>query len=277
MPPGPHPPGDILTDNTLLVTRDTAPDALGRAIIARVSTAGHTVLECLGQAATIRALQVRPTERRARVASLDRSGYHSRQRGCWPDSAPAGAAALGDGRSSPDMAARTPTADPLPPRAPGPPQGVISARKGLLVRMQDVACIIASAYVTQQPRPQQQEAGGEQAPAPVSGAEGGEHAKEGARAAAGKQQRQKKRRGAADEAGAGAGGGGGGEGGGRRVLANRIVVLECAPRDPSLLRVRAPALWAAWRRCCAAVAFRCRQRLMLVWWLPAPPGSLRKC
>jgi hypothetical protein len=54
-----HRPGDILTDNTLLATKDTSPEALGKAIIARVSTAGHTVLECLGQVATVRALQVR--------------------------------------------------------------------------------------------------------------------------------------------------------------------------------------------------------------------------
>lgn len=156
------PAGDILTDNTLLATKDTDPEALGRAIIARVSTAGHTVLECLGQAATARALQA-----------------------------------------------------------------VIIARRGLLVRLQDVACVIASTYITQSEAAPQPEAAAP--PRPEAEAQrGGQQAAGGVR-----QQRQRKA-----EGGSGGGGGGGGEGGPRRVLANRIVVLECAPRDPSMLRVR---------------------------------------
>ncbi|KIZ00849.1 hypothetical protein MNEG_7113 [Monoraphidium neglectum] len=155
--------GDILTDNSLLVTAETKPDALARAIIARVSTAGHTVLECLGRAATAQALQA-----------------------------------------------------------------VISARRGLLVRTQDVACVIASTYVNQQPRQATQQ----QQPRQREGEEG-EQQQPQQQAAEG---RRGKRRGAA---GAAATGPGGGEAAAaRRVLANRIVVLECAPRDPSLLRVR---------------------------------------
>ena len=181
--------GDVLTDNTLLVTKDTDPEALGKAIIARVSTAGHTVLECLGSAAAARALQ-----------------------------------------------------------------GVVAARRGLLVRYQDVACVVASTYVQQQPQAaqasQQQQGGKEEQR--QQGADGEQQ-----------QRRQSSDGAAAATAGdADAGSGGGGRGGAqrqkqqqgkqgqqqqgqeqqqqgpRRVLANRFVVLECAPRDPSVLRVR---------------------------------------
>jgi hypothetical protein len=88
-----------------------------------------------------------------------------------------------------------------------PDQAVIVARKGLLVRSQDVACVIASTYVDQAVKPPGQQ-GGE-----ARGEDGGAGFQPGA-------------------------GGGGGAGGTRRVLANRIVILECAPRDPSVLRVR---------------------------------------
>jgi hypothetical protein len=146
--------GDILTDNTLLATKDTDPAALSRAIVARVSTAGHTVLECLGQAATAKALLA-----------------------------------------------------------------VVAARKSLLVRLQDVACVVATTYVTQQQRQEEGKGGGGGSAADAAAA--GEHSAAGA-----------------DGERAPGGGGGGPGSAPRRVMANRLVVLECEPRDPSLLRVR---------------------------------------
>jgi hypothetical protein len=101
-----------------------------------------------------------------------------------------------------------------------PTQAVVAARRKLLVKLQDVACIVATTYVTQPPADAKPKAAGDAPEAAgaapeAAGAESGEAA-----------------------GGAGAGGGGGAAKAGRRVMANRLVVLECAPRDPSLLRVR---------------------------------------
>ncbi|GBF89272.1 hypothetical protein Rsub_02149 [Raphidocelis subcapitata] len=171
--------GDILTDNTLLATKDSDPEALGRAIIARVATAGHTVLECLGQAATAKALQA-----------------------------------------------------------------VIVARKGLLVRVQDVACVIASTYVPA--RQAQAQGQGQGQPQPQEGdgaAQQQQQPQQQAPAAEGQQQQAGGGAGAPAAAAPAAAVTSGSVPGQveqpqKRVLANRIVVLECAPRDPSLLRVR---------------------------------------
>ena len=107
------------------------------------------------------------------------------------------------------------------------------ARKGLLVRLQDVACVIASTYVSarQQGQQQQQQQEGTAQPQPAEGQQ---------RRAAPADARKQQQAGGDAKAAAAAGGGapGQGEASQKRVLANRIVVLECAPRDPSLLRVR---------------------------------------
>lgn len=103
-------------------------------------------------------------------------------------------------------------------------QAVATARKGLLARWRDVAVVVASAYE----------------PAGSGGGGGGKR---------GAQQQEEADAAAADSSSSSSGGddakggaskgGSSGEGGaGERVLAYRLIVLECAPRDPSLLRVR---------------------------------------
>ncbi|KAF8061914.1 hypothetical protein HT031_004174 [Scenedesmus sp. PABB004] len=93
--------GEVLTDNELRVSGSTDPLALSRAVIARLSTHSHTVLECYGTAALVAAVKA-----------------------------------------------------------------VAQARKGLLVRGQDAACIITST-------PKAADAEGSGAPAPPAGGDAG--------------------------------------------------------------------------------------------------------
>jgi hypothetical protein len=48
----------VLTDNQLLVVKGSDPAVLAPAIIARICTRGHTVLECFGPAAAQQAVLV---------------------------------------------------------------------------------------------------------------------------------------------------------------------------------------------------------------------------
>jgi stage V sporulation protein SpoVS len=59
-----------LTDNQLLVVKGCDPAALAPAIIARICTRGHTVLECYGAAAAQQAVLVGVTARRQLLFEL---------------------------------------------------------------------------------------------------------------------------------------------------------------------------------------------------------------
>lgn len=50
--------GEIMTFNTLRVTATTADTALSKAVIARIATSSHTVLECYGTTALTVAVRV---------------------------------------------------------------------------------------------------------------------------------------------------------------------------------------------------------------------------
>jgi hypothetical protein len=50
--------GEVMTFNTLRVTTSTDPKALSKAIIARLATNSHTVMECYGTQALAGAVQV---------------------------------------------------------------------------------------------------------------------------------------------------------------------------------------------------------------------------